>query len=223
MSEPGTTVALVLAGGGARGAYEVGALSVLLPELERRGQRPRILLGTSVGALNVGFLAAQAHVPADDAMRTARTIWEQIQWEQVARGPLSGASLRRLWQALCQMVGVHGVRLESLLDPAPLHATVRGWVDFARIQANVRAGGPEASRAAGRGGAARRAGRDRPGPDRDVQRPARRRPAHPGHGQCDAGRRQWDAGGVTGLARSSRPKAGKRSVPYIVVGPRTLR
>jgi NTE family protein len=140
MSEPGTAVALVLAGGGARGAYEVGALSVLLPELERRGQRPRLILGTSVGALNAGFLAAHAHLPADEAMRAARSIWEEIQWEQVARGPLSRASLRRVWQALCQMLGLRGRRLESLLDPAPLHATVRGWVDFAQIQANVQAG-----------------------------------------------------------------------------------
>jgi NTE family protein len=46
MGGPGT-VGLVLAGGGARGAYEVGALSVLLPTLARRGQRPRILVGTS--------------------------------------------------------------------------------------------------------------------------------------------------------------------------------
>jgi NTE family protein len=140
MSEPGTAVALVLAGGGARGAYEVGALSVLLPELERRGQRPRILLGTSIGALNAGFLAAQAHLPADEVMQAARTIWERVQWEQVARGPLSGASLRRVWQALCQVLGVGGARVESLLDPRPLHATLRSWIDFAQVEANVRAG-----------------------------------------------------------------------------------
>jgi NTE family protein len=46
------TVALVLAGGGARGAYEAGALSILLPELERRG------------LLNAAFLAANAQRPA---------------------------------------------------------------------------------------------------------------------------------------------------------------
>jgi NTE family protein len=139
MSKPGTAVALVLAGGGARGAYEVGALSVLLPELERRGQRPRILLGTSVGALNAGFLAAQAHLPAEEAMQAARGIWERIQWEQVARSPLSGASLRRVWQSLCQMLGVPGAHLESLLETGPLRATVRSWVDFAQVEANAQA------------------------------------------------------------------------------------
>src|SRR5207244_5012046 len=56
-------VALVLAGGGARGAYEIGALSVLLPRLTERGERPNIMLGTSVGALNAAYLAAGAAEP----------------------------------------------------------------------------------------------------------------------------------------------------------------
>ncbi|MBA2763334.1 MAG: patatin-like phospholipase family protein, partial [Thermoleophilaceae bacterium] len=37
--------ALVLPGGGARGAYEVGALTVLLPALEQRGERVTLLCG----------------------------------------------------------------------------------------------------------------------------------------------------------------------------------
>lgn len=51
MSDNGSenAVGLTLAGGGARGAYEAGALSVLLPELERRGERPTLYVGTSVG------------------------------------------------------------------------------------------------------------------------------------------------------------------------------
>src|SRR5437764_15282128 len=46
------TVGLVIAGAGARGAYEMGALSVLLPWLRRHGQSPRIVVGTSAGAMN---------------------------------------------------------------------------------------------------------------------------------------------------------------------------
>jgi hypothetical protein len=47
----------------------------------------------------------EPHLPAEEALQAARGIWERIQWEQVARSPLSGASLRRVWQSLCQMLG----------------------------------------------------------------------------------------------------------------------
>lgn len=46
----------MLAGGGARGAYEMGVLSALLPALPEHEQ-PNLILGTSVGALNATFLA----------------------------------------------------------------------------------------------------------------------------------------------------------------------
>jgi NTE family protein len=72
---PDEKIALVLAGGGARGAYEAGALTVLLPELERRGQRPAMVFGTSVGALNAAFIAATAHLPTEQVAQAAIEIW----------------------------------------------------------------------------------------------------------------------------------------------------
>jgi NTE family protein len=82
---PEGAVGLVLAGGGARGAYEAGALSVLLPMLEQRGQRPRIVVGTSAGALNVSFLAANAHLPAVGVIRQALVAWESLRWGEPDR------------------------------------------------------------------------------------------------------------------------------------------
>ncbi len=35
-----------------------GVVSVLLPELERRGERPTLMVGTSVGGINTAFLLA---------------------------------------------------------------------------------------------------------------------------------------------------------------------
>src|ERR1700716_2579685 len=58
---PPTRIAVVLPGGGARGAYEAGALTVLLPALEARGERVTIYSGTSVGAINAVVLASLAH------------------------------------------------------------------------------------------------------------------------------------------------------------------
>ena len=55
--------AVVLSGGGARGAYEAGVLRFILDELpQRTGITPdfEIVSGTSVGAIHACFLAATA-------------------------------------------------------------------------------------------------------------------------------------------------------------------
>lgn len=63
-TEEDDRVAVVAAGAGARGAYEAGALSVILPALEELGQRPRIFAGTSAGSINATLFASLAHLPA---------------------------------------------------------------------------------------------------------------------------------------------------------------
>lgn len=133
-------VALVLAGGGARGAYEAGVLSVLLPVLEERGERPRILIGTSAGAVNVSFLAANAQLVADELIAEALAAWESMRWRVVARRLLSTATLRRAGAYAGEVLGLPGARLQSLLDPEPLRVTLRERVDFDQIEANVRDG-----------------------------------------------------------------------------------
>jgi NTE family protein len=131
------SVALVLAGGGARGAYEAGALSALVPALQARGWRPRIVIGSSVGALNAAFFAANAHRPAAELIDSALGVWRSIRWGEVVDGIVSGASLRRLLDYAGGVAGVPGARLESLLDPAPLRRTLRERIDFAQIERNV--------------------------------------------------------------------------------------
>jgi NTE family protein len=133
-------VALVLPGGGARGAYEVGALSVLLPLLEERGERPVILCGTSVGAINAAALGATAHRPAEVAVETLLSNWRALRKSDVIRsvvGPgLPLTALRMVGEAL----EVPGVRLAGLLDPAPLKRSIDRWVDWDALDRNVRQG-----------------------------------------------------------------------------------
>ena len=132
----GDTVGLVLAGGGARGAYEMGVLSELLPALEARGERPRLLLGTSIGALNTGFLAGTAQLPATSVVVRGEAIWSDVRYGQVLSGL---GSLRGLGRGLAYLGEVLGlpVRPTSLLDPAPLDRTVRELVPFAQLKDNV--------------------------------------------------------------------------------------
>src|SRR6266581_4849068 len=80
----GHRVGLVLAGGGARGAYEAGALAELLPSLERK-HFPKIVVGTSVGALQAAYFGANAHLGPDRVMRTAIELWDQIEPRDVIK------------------------------------------------------------------------------------------------------------------------------------------
>jgi NTE family protein len=131
-------VALVLPGGGVRGAYEAGALSVLLPALEQRGERATIYCGTSVGAINAAVFASRAHLPVADQVDDALEHWRGMRKRHVIRsvvGPRLGLTALRY---LGDMLEVPGVRLSGLLDPAPLKASLERWVDWLALHRNVR-------------------------------------------------------------------------------------
>ncbi len=132
----GDRTALVLSGGGARGAYEVGVLSVLLPELEARGERPSILVGTSVGAINAAALASTAHLPAERAIERELDRWGQINRAAVIRPVIQRLPLTALRFA-GGMLGIPGVRLESLLDPSPLERNLKSWINWPKLHRNV--------------------------------------------------------------------------------------
>lgn len=133
-------VGVVLAGGGARGAYEAGALSILLPALDARGERPRVVVGTSVGALNAGFLAATAQRPIAQVAAEGQAAWRDIRYGEVLAPLLSGGTLQRGLRYVAEFLGIRGVQLPALLDPAPLTATLRRLVSFEQMHSNVRAG-----------------------------------------------------------------------------------
>jgi NTE family protein len=133
-------VAIVLSGGGARGAYEVGVLSELLPALEERGETPRIVVGTSVGAFNTAFLAGNAHRPAREALADGIKLWDELGWRDSLApfGAFGDEPVRR--RILAQVLGVRRQRLHALLDPTPLEATLARIVDFDQITRNVEEG-----------------------------------------------------------------------------------
>src|SRR5437763_4208634 len=143
------TVGLVLAGGGARGAYEVGALSALLPALEETGARPRILVGTSVGAINGVFLASRADEPIARIAVEGGALWRALRWEQVVRPLASPGALERLLLYIAEIAGVPGAEVPALLDPAPLAQTLPREVSFERLHRNVADGHLDAAAVVG--------------------------------------------------------------------------
>ncbi len=132
----GARVAVVIAGAGARGAYEAGVLSVLLPRLAKEGVRPDLYVGTSAGAINATVLAANAHLPAAEQVEALLATWRSITSSDVYRSLLRTAPLTCLrWSG--QLLGVPGTRLLGLLDTAPLWRTADRLLDWDRLRANL--------------------------------------------------------------------------------------
>jgi len=129
--------ALVVAGAGARGAYEAGALSTLLPAMARDGATPTLLFGTSAGALNVAALAAFANETPEAATGKLIDLWRSVKLNQVASVPKSliGDGV----QTLGLFFGGHP-KVRSLLDTRRLARTVEPLIPWAQLHDNVRNG-----------------------------------------------------------------------------------
>ncbi len=136
-------VALVLAGGAARGAYEVGVVQHILEDVARDlGRDPPldILCGTSVGALNTCALAAFADYPRARARRLV-DVWSHLTIERVLsidRGELF-ALMRSLGGRPPPIApdAQHGV---GLVDPSAIERLITDAVPFSRIQQHLDAG-----------------------------------------------------------------------------------
>jgi NTE family protein len=129
----------VLAGGGARGAYEIGALSALLPKLEQ-DERPQIVIGTSVGAINAAYLAANAAQYPKQMVQGGLELWREISYGRVLKPLVSISEGARLWSYLREVLGSRRAHTKSVLDPTPLTSTLSELIAFDQIHANVRAG-----------------------------------------------------------------------------------
>lgn len=130
-------VGLVLSGGGARGAYEVGVLRYVF---ERIGGRFDVVAGTSVGAINGAYVAATAERPRATGRMLAR-VWQELRIDQVYR--LGWRQLRSLPQVLFgkEMPKVtHGARLGGLVDPTHLESIVRNRIPWRGITENLHRG-----------------------------------------------------------------------------------
>jgi NTE family protein len=82
---PAFKTGIVISGGGARGAYEVGVLSYLRDELGPDLGRTlplEIICGTSVGALHACFLAAAAHLPREQGLQMV-DFWQRLSLENM--------------------------------------------------------------------------------------------------------------------------------------------
>lgn len=133
-------VGLVLGGGGARGAYEVGVLAELLPALRDRGERVSIITGASSGAINAVALAGLLHLSPDEIFERGRARWREV----VLRNVVGSIALRQVPQLVLRYLGsslgVPGARLPALFDPVPLRRHLPRWLDVPQGRRNLAQG-----------------------------------------------------------------------------------
>jgi NTE family protein len=137
-------VGLILAGGAARGAYEVGVVLHILSEVAKDIGRPvpiDILCGTSVGAINAGTLAAHADEPVRRGDILVKQ-WTSLKLEQVAKPSRSEimALVGGLVGRKRSPPGPGEVRRGGLLDPRGIESIVRQAISPDGIRRNLEAG-----------------------------------------------------------------------------------
>lgn len=135
-------MALVLSGGGARAAYQVGALQGLLDAgLLEDGGGFDVLCGSSAGAINASMLAAHARDLRAGVERLAQ-VWGAIEPQQVFRTDvrsLGGIGMR--WVRDLSFGGLlRRVAPKFLLDTAPLRALLAAQIPFDRIDGHLEEG-----------------------------------------------------------------------------------
>jgi NTE family protein len=139
--------ALVLSGGGARGAYEAGVIRYVLDELPARIKphvRFEILCGSSVGAINCCYLAGSSHAVESQGQGLVN-IWQSLQIDRVYR-----LGMREVFNLPRFLLGSRGRgelddilgpgRLGGLFNTSPMEYMVHNDIKWRRIRKNLEEG-----------------------------------------------------------------------------------
>lgn len=134
-------VGLVLTGGGARAAYQVGVLRAIADILPDKTRNPfPVICGTSAGAINAASIAVSAHDFAEGVARL-EAVWSNFHVDHIYRSDLAGVA-RNTMRCLVSLASTEYGRHNaiSLLDNAPLEALLRNRFSFRTVQHCIRSG-----------------------------------------------------------------------------------
>ncbi|MDG1461963.1 MAG: patatin-like phospholipase family protein [Gammaproteobacteria bacterium] len=131
-------VGLVLPGGGARGAYQVGVLKALAELMPKRSSNPfSVISGTSAGAINAVVLASRAKL-FKSAVADMELVWSHFHSAQVFKSDawtMLCSSSR--WLAAIVTGGALVKPPRSLLDNAPLRELLQQNVRMENIERSL--------------------------------------------------------------------------------------
>ncbi|MEO5698174.1 MAG: patatin-like phospholipase family protein, partial [Burkholderiaceae bacterium] len=143
------TTGLVLTGGGARAAYQVGVLKAIAQIRRECGQGSAgnpfpVIAGTSAGAINAAALACRAD-DFDAAVESLAEVWGNFHTEQVYRSDSlgvirSGARWLTMMSVGWVIARWRRARPRSLLDNTPLEGLLTRLVSTQRLRRMMREG-----------------------------------------------------------------------------------
>lgn len=137
----GPKIGLVLSGGGARAAYQVGVLKAVAETLPKETSNPfPIICGTSAGAINTLAIAGRAG-PFRLRIKKLEAIWRQLDAEKIYRTDFFGVlknSLNMLFSFFNS--GYALGKPKALLDNTPLRHLLENYVRFRHIDEAIAAG-----------------------------------------------------------------------------------
>lgn len=138
------TTGLLLSGGGARAAYQLGVLQAI-DELRVAHGAPagnpfQVICGTSAGALNATALACGAHAYSQTLQQLV-SVWSQFHVGQVYRAEFSDMVLSGArWLSLLSLGWLFAnrrLRPRSLLNPSPLRQLLTEQIEWQRLHLNL--------------------------------------------------------------------------------------
>lgn len=134
---------LILTGGGARAAYQVGVLKAIAELLPRHAHNPfPVICGTSAGALNAATIAVNAQ-NFRKGVRYLNNIWKNFHANQIYRTDVVGVFNNSvLWMAglILSGLGINRLKQISLLDNSPLAELLDEILPCEKIQPHIDAG-----------------------------------------------------------------------------------
>jgi NTE family protein len=133
-------VGLVLTGGGARAAYQVGVLQALTELLPRNRNPFPVIAGTSAGAVSASVLASQAY-HWRSAVAGLTDVWSNFRVSQVFKvdtGHMLLAGAR--WLTALISGGVVAATPDSLLDNSPLRELLTSRIDWSGVRTSIERG-----------------------------------------------------------------------------------
>lgn len=133
--------ALVMTGGGARAAYQVGVLQAICEVLPNPRVNPfPIICGTSAGAINAVSLACHAE-NFQSAVDAVAGVWRNFRAHQVYRADGMGVAASGMrWLSALAIGWLTHRAPQSLLDNAPLGRLLSSHLDFGGIDRAIGCG-----------------------------------------------------------------------------------